>query len=128
MLVKVVAGITGISALMLIVLLLTTAPADTGPLGILGFFVFLYLTALGVLTFLFQLFRILLFRFLPSQQKSWRVRDITLRQSYYYASVIAAVPVMFIAIQTVGEVGVYQILLIFFFAVIAWIYVSNRTA
>lgn len=127
MLTKVVAGITGLSALMLAVLLLTTTPADTGPLGILGFFVFLYLTALGVLTFLLQLLRVSLFRFLPNRQRPWKVKDLTFRQSYYYASVIAAIPVMFIAIQTVGEVGVYQILLIFFFAVIAWIYVSNRT-
>ena len=127
MLTKVVAGITGVSAFMLTVLLLTTTPAETGPLGILGFFVFLYVTALGVLTFLFQLFRVLLFRLLPNRQRPWKVRDLTFRQSYYYASVIAAVPVMFIAMQTVGEVGIYQILLIFFFAVIASIYVSNRT-
>ncbi len=112
---------------MLIVLLFTTNPADSGPLGILGFFVFLYLTALGVLTFLFRFLSAAAYRFTPKKQGIQRFEVMTFRRAYYYSSVIALVPIMFIAIQTVGEVGIYQVLLIFFFAVIAWIYVSNRT-
>src|SRR5690606_5323563 len=53
MLKRIIAATTVLSALMLGVLLFTTTPSSTGPLGILGFFVFMYLTALGVLTFLF---------------------------------------------------------------------------
>lgn len=128
MLARIVAAITGVSAVMLLVLFFTTTPATAGPLGILSFFVFMYLTALGVLTFLFRAGSVVLSRLTPQGQTRFRASDITLRKSYYYSSVIAAVPVMFIAIQSVGDVGIYQILLILFFAAIAWIYVSNRLA
>lgn len=128
MLTRIMVSVTGISALMLIVLLFTTNPANGGPLVILGFFVFLYLTALGVLTFLFHFLSKVISRLLPRRQGIRTTEAMTFHRAYYYSSVVALVPIMFIAIQTVGEVGIYQVLLIFFFAVTAWIYVSNRTS
>ncbi len=120
---RIVAIMTVVSAVMLGVLLFTTTPSSTGPLGILGFFVFMYITALGVLTFLFWSIGLLAAK-LPSKRR--RTFAVTPKGAYYYASVIALVPVMLIAIQSVGEVGVYQVLLVSFFVVIAWIYVTNR--
>lgn len=119
---------TVVSALMLGVLLFTTTPSSTGPLGILGFFVFMYLTALGVLTFLFWSLSLFASRILSARRTRLKMRNTTFRGAYYYASVVALVPVMLIAIQSVGEVGVYQVLLMSFFVVIAWIYVTNRTS
>lgn len=119
---------TAISIVMLVVLLFTTTPLQTGPLGILGFFVFMYSTALGVLTFLFHGISALLARVTSMKSGRYTTRELSLRRSYYYASVVALVPIMLIAMQSVGEVGIYQLLLIIFFVVIAWIYVTNRTA
>ena len=115
------------SAVMLSVLLFTTTPLTTGPLGILGFFVFMYMTALGVLTFLFRGISWIVPKFLLVPRKKIGMQQLTLKRSYYYASVVALVPVMLIALQSVGEVGIYQVLLVFFFVVIAWVYVTNRT-
>lgn len=125
---RAIAIVATFSALMLFVLLFTTTPSDTGPLGILGFFVFMYLTVLGVLTFLFRAFSVFATRLTPKKRRELIGGGVTFRQSYYYASVVASVPVMFIAIQSVGEVGLYQVLLVAFFVAIAWIYVTNRTS
>lgn len=126
MLKKGIAVTTGVSMVMLAVLLFTTTPQTTGPLGILALFVFMYLTALGVLTFLFRSLDVYGYKFLLTKTKRVSSTPQSLRRSYYRASVLALVPVMLIAMQSVGEVGPYQLLLVLFFTVIAWLYVANR--
>lgn len=127
MLKRAILAITIASAAMLGILLFTTTPASTGPLGILAFFVFMYLSVLGVLTFLFRGVSLLASKAPWLRSKRLRLNELTLRRSYYYASVIALAPVMIVAMQSVGEIGPYQILLVLFFIIIAWVYVTNRT-
>lgn len=127
MLRRTIAIMTIASAGMLGILLFTTTPISTGPLGILAFFVFMYMTALGVLTFLFEGVSFMIPKILPVKNKRLKARELSLRESYYYATVAALAPIMLIAMQSVGQVGVYQILLVAFFVVIAWLYVTNRT-
>lgn len=112
---------------MLAMLLAATTPSTAGPLVILGFFVFLYLAALGVLTFLFHGLSAVVAKMPPFGKRRLKIGDFSFKRAYYHASVIALVPVMLVAIQSVNEIGVYQILLVCFFAVIAWVYVTNRT-
>ena len=118
------------SVVMLAILLTATTPSTAGPLGILGLFVFMYATALGVLTFLFHGAGLIFSRVLLARRQKIlpQSREISFKKAYYYASVIALIPVMLIAMQSVGQIGMYQILLIGFFAIIAWLYVTNRTA
>lgn len=117
---------TTTAAIMLVVLLFTTTPHNTGPLGILGFFVFMYIAALGVLTFLFQGASFFVSKISLERGRKVIDRQLSLRQSYYRASVVALVPVMLIAMQSVGGVGVYQLLLVAVFVIVAWLYVTNR--
>lgn len=119
--------ITTVSAIVLGILLYTTTPASTGPFGILAFFVFMYLTALGVLTFLLRGISLVIPKFSLVPHKRLKMRELSFKMAYYYASVIALVPVMLIAMQSVGEIGIYQIFLVLFFVVIAWLYIANRT-
>lgn len=127
MLRRVVVIMTSVSAVMLGLLLVATTPLSAGPLGILGFFVFLYITTLGVLTFLFRGISLVAPKFRLSPKSSKAKSGLPFRKAYYYASVIALAPIMIIAMQSVAEIGVYQVLLVGFFSVIAWVYVSNRT-
>lgn len=115
-----------LSGLSLLVLLFTTTPATAGPLGILAFFVFMYISALGALTFLFYGTSRAVTRLFPARKRKASFAGASIRKSYYYASVAASIPVMLVAIQSVGELGVYQILLVAFFVLIAMIYVRNR--
>lgn len=121
-----IATITVVAVVMLVVLFIATTPATAGPLGILALLVLLYLTALGVLTFLFHGISRFLVRI--SSKRKRTINSLSFKHSYYYASVIALVPVMVIAMHSVGEVGIYETLLIGVFMVIAWVYVRNRTA
>jgi hypothetical protein len=112
---------------MLFVLLTTTTPSTAGPLGILSFFICMYIAALGVLTFLFQGASLLLAKLSPMKRRKIIPGGLSLKKAYYYASVLALVPIMLLAMQSVGEIGMYQLLLVGFFTFIAWLYVANRT-
>ena len=48
------------------------------------------------------------------------------RRAYYYSAVLAAAPVMIIALQSVRAINIYELLLVIAFEVIACLYVSRR--
>src|SRR5664279_3283411 len=107
-----------IAAILLVGMLYATTPIEAGPLGILFVFILMYVSALGMLTFL--LFGIS--RIIARLSRSLTVRRplqvMSLQRSYYFASVLALVPVMFIGMQSVGRVGIYEIILIALFATV----------
>lgn len=105
----------------------TTEPATVGPLGILIVFILLYVSVLGVLTFLLYGGG----KVISKVAKSFTVKKpftpLTLRRAYYFSSVIALAPVMMLGMQSVGSIGVYEVLLILIFELIACIYIAKRT-
>jgi hypothetical protein len=113
---------------LLSVVLHTTQPSTIGPLGILIVFILMYVSVLGVLTFLLYFSSRIISRFSASFTVKKPVRPLTLIRSYYFSSVLALAPVMFIGMQSVAEVEVYDLLLIALFVVIACIYISKRTS
>lgn len=128
MLRRVAAIVVVMTGLLLFILLQMTTPATIGPLGILVVFILLYVSVLGVLTFL--LFGIS--KVVNKVSSSFIVKPpfslLTLRRSYYFSSVIALAPVILLGMQSVGEVGVYDVLLVILFVAIACMYISKRTS
>jgi hypothetical protein len=113
---------------LLAVLLQTTTPATIGPLGILLVFILLYVSALGVLTFLvFGCSRIVSKLASMTVARKTTLRPLSLGRSYYYSSVLALAPVLFVGMQSVGEVSIYDVALVVLFVVIACIYIAKRT-
>lgn len=104
--------------------LLATKPSDAGPLGILFVFVLIYMSALGTLTLLM----VGVGKIISKMSVLFVVvnKPITLRFSYYYSLVVALVPVMLIGMQSVDEVGFYDVILISIFVVVACVYISKR--
>ena len=119
-------GMVG-AIVLLAVLLQTTAPASIGPMGILFVFILLYVSVLGVLTFLLFGCSRIVSKVIATVFAHKSVQPLTLRRSYYYASVLALAPVLFIGMQSVGEVGAYDVLLVVLFVVIACVYIAKRT-
>lgn len=111
----------------LVVLLLTTEPATIGPVGILGIFILMYVSVLGVLTFLLHTGSKLMKKMVSPFAFKRPFVTLSLRRAYYFSSVIALAPVMIIGMQSVGGVGVYELLLIGFFEIVACIYIAKRT-
>jgi hypothetical protein len=54
------------------------------------------------------------------------MKTLSFRRSYYYSTILAAAPVMLIGLQSVGSVGVYEVILILVFVVIGCVYVTKR--
>jgi len=116
-----------VSVASLVCLLSITKPSTVGPFGILLVFVFMYMSALGMLILLLLGVNRVIIRIaalLVVVKKP--IMPLTLRRSYYYASALALAPVMFIGMQSVGEVGFYDIVLISIFVVVACMYISKR--
>jgi hypothetical protein len=117
-----------VSAVLLAVVLRTTQPATVGPLGILAVFVLMYVLVLGVATFLLFGASKVIYRISSLVTVKKPIHSLSLVRTYYFASVLALAPVMLIGMQSVGEVGIYDVLLVVIFVVIACIYISKRTS
>lgn len=126
MLGRVLAASIGLSVVFLVVLFETTTPATIGPVGILLVFILMYVSVLGVLTFLLFLGGKATLRIGTFMTLKRPIHTLTLRRSYYYSSVIALAPVLFIGMQSVGEVSVYDICLVVLFVGIACVYIAKR--
>lgn len=117
-----------LSGVVLTVILNTTTPASAGAFGILAVFLFAYIFVLSVLSFLiygtFRLVSYIIAMFTGMKPHS----VMSLRRAYYYATVLGVIPVMIISMQSVGGVGVYELILIGLFVLVGCIYVTKRTS
>jgi len=128
MLGKLIAVGVMLGTIILIILFQHTNPATIGPFGILAVFILIYLLVLGVLTILLFLGNKLIVRAAKGFALKRPIQPLHLRKSYYYASVIALAPVMFMGMQSVGEVGAYDVILVLLFVTITCIYIAKRTS
>lgn len=117
-----------LASMLLVIVLQTTTPATIGPLGILFVFVLMYVSVLCVLTFLLFIASRTVARLSSTMTVRRPLQSISLVKSYYFSSVVALAPVMFIGMQSVGEVGFYDVVLIIVFIIISCIYIAKRTA
>lgn len=126
MLQRTIATITLASLCLLSLMLVLTTPATAGPLGLLVIFISAYLASLGLISFfLYGISRVIgyVVRGFAARKP---VQPLSFRRSYYYSTILGAVPVMLIGLQSVGAVGVYEVILVLIFAVIGCVYVTKR--
>jgi hypothetical protein len=123
---KIVVFSTLIASVVLMIVLQTTNPSTAGPLGLLAVFFLLYVIFIGVTTELV---------WVGSHVVSWLsrrlrtrrpVRTLPLNTAYYYSTVLALGPAMMLAMQSIGSLGIYEILLIVAFLAVGILYVSRR--
>lgn len=126
MLGRIVAISMVIAMVLLAVLLQATTPASIGPLGILFVFILLYVSALGVLTFLLYALSRVAVKIASAFVTRRPLEPFSLRRSYYYSSVLALAPVLLVGMQSVGKVGIYDVLLVLMFETIACTYIAKR--
>ena len=126
MLPKIIATLSLASLCLLSAMLTFTTPASAGPFGLLVIFICAYLTFIGMISFfLFGISKLII-----SVTAGMTVRKpltpMPFRRAYYYSAVLAAAPVMIIALQSVRAINIYELLLVIAFEVIACLYVSRR--
>lgn len=54
------------------------------------------------------------------------IQPVAFKRAYYFSTVLAAAPVMLIAMQSVRAIDVYELGLVIIFEVVACVYVSRR--
>jgi len=124
---KIIAVSSILSFLMLALFIQNTTPSTIGPLGILFVFILMYVSVLGVLTFLiFGLSHLANYLTIPFLK--FRRQTISLQHSYYFASIVGLAPIMLIAMQSVGEITIYDVSLVAIFVFLGCIYISKRVA
>jgi hypothetical protein len=126
MLEKTVAIITVASLCLLILVMNITTPATIGPLGILTVFILGYLSSLGVMTYFLYGFSRLIAHLGAAFTIKQPLAPMPFRVAYYYSTVVAAAPIMLIGLQSVGSVGVYEVVLVVLFVVIGCVYITKR--
>jgi hypothetical protein len=106
----------------------TTNPATVAPVGILGVFILLYFFWLSVFFIIIHLGFLLLqktnlLQLLINRRKG---RSFKPRIAYYIASIVAFFPVLILAIQSINQLTIRDILLVIAFVCLAVFYVIKR--
>lgn len=108
---------TGIVALT--VVLNATNPTQSNPSVILCVFLLIYVSVYGLLAAVYS-FVVSTFRMLRPQAKLYA------RRGYYILSVIALVPVLLAALNTLGRLDTIEVLLVLALAVLGCFYIDRR--
>ena len=128
MLPRIVATVSLASLCLLSFILTFTSPASAGPLGLLALYVTAYLTFVGLISFfLFGTSRLIV---ALSAGMTFRkpLRALPFKRAYYLSTVLATAPVMLVGLQSVQTVGIYEILLVLLFQIVACVYVARRAS
>ena len=113
---------------LLLVLFNLTTPSDAGAIGILGVFLLTYIVILSVVTFIIYNGNAAFIKLTSEMGRKKSPVKISIKKSYYYASIIALAPVILVSLQSVGGAGLYEVGLIGLFVVLGCIYIARRTS
>ena len=106
----------------------TTDPISIGPGGILVIFIFLYLFFVSCLFILLHFGTNMIGKIMLSrktvEQRQW---NIGVRKSYYIASIVAFAPVIFLAMQSIGQLQIRDVMLVSLLTIVAIFYVVKRS-
>lgn len=101
-----------------------TNPSDIGPAGIFAVFVIMYLFWLGII---FILLRGVTYGIKKIYKRSASPRQFNFKKVYYIATIVAFIPVLILAMQSVGQLELRDVLLVILFAFLAVLYVMKRS-
>lgn len=118
--------IAAVTGLWLIVT--STSPATIHPLGILGVFFFIYVISTVLITFILLIAGDVISRITQlAKGVKADIKRIAPKRAYMFASVLALMPVIVFAMQSVGANDFSGVALILLFEVLACFYVWRRS-
>ena len=123
---RIIATISLASLCLLSAMLTFTTPASAGPLGLLVIFISAYLAFIGLVSFFLFGISKLISSISANMTVAKPIQQMNFKRAYYFSTVLAAAPVMLIAMQSVRSIDVYQLGLVIVFEVVACLYVSRR--
>jgi len=126
MLPRIIATVSLASLCVLSAMLTFTTPASAGPFGLLVIFITAYLTFIGLISFFLYGITKLIAAVSAGMTVRKPFQAMSFRRAYYFSTVLAAAPVMLIALQSVKPLDIYLLTLVLIFEVVACLYVSRR--
>ena len=121
-----IAIIVGVSMAIIIALILSvTSPTTAGPLGVLAFFACMYLFSVCLFYVFIVLAQKIAAIFFGKKNQIQSV-NTSGKKSYYYSTVIALVPPIYVGMQSVGDAGLFEMILLLLFELLACFYVYKR--
>lgn len=128
MLTKILVVVGVAAAVALGYLLNSTSPVEAGATGVLAVFLLSYIVSVVVLTFFVFLIHKLLLHVFYSDRTGHVGQQVSMRKSYYYASILALGPVILVSLRSVGQAGLLQLLLVVVLLALGCLYVSRQTS
>ena len=98
----------------------TTNPLQSGPLIILAVFVLIYVVIVSILSAALHLVTTVVRMVRPDSRFS-------VRRGYYVVSIVALAPVLFVALNTLGQLDILEIILILLLVGLGCFYVIRRS-
>ncbi|MBB1562818.1 hypothetical protein HG436_000140 [Candidatus Saccharibacteria bacterium] len=124
MLKRIVAFMTVCSIVGVLAIMQSSTPSHSSPLIILLVFLLLYVSVFGVLTFLLYGVRLAVMR-IGKGKLNDRTNTLFSR-SIAYGSVLAFLPIILVAVQSIGGLKLYEIILVVVFEAVAIFYVYKQ--
>lgn len=125
MLPRTVATVSLMGLTVLMALFALTTPVTAGPFGLLMIFISAYLAFLGLISFFLFGANLVIVRIGGHLAVRKPLKRMSFKRAYYYSTVLSMAPVLLVGMQSVGAIGVYEVLLVALFEVVACIYVSR---
>ena len=118
---------TGLVSTGLLLFIMTTyEPSSVGAPGILAVFFLGYLVILCTLSIFIWMLVYFIGRFRSEIKIFERIQQLSIREIYYYSSVLALAPIIIVSLRSVGEVSFYEISLVVLFEILGCLYVAKR--
>lgn len=127
---KVLGYLVSVFALVVLMLLInTTDPISAGPGGILVVFLLVYIFWAGLFFTILHLGLGVVSRLIIRYRKAVTVRSVQLsiRKAYYIASALAFVPVLLLAMNSLGQLQIRDVALVSIFMFLVIFYIVKRT-
>lgn len=120
--IKIASLVAVMAAVIAAVILNVTSPISAGPLGILALFICLYVLFICVSYIVIVVSRRLVVRFFNSKF----VAERSYRKVYYYSTVVALAPTVYVGMQSMGDVGIFEAVLLVIFELLACFFIHKR--
>lgn len=120
--------ITLAAAIVLLFIMQTTNPTSAGPAGILAVFFLSYIVIFGCLTRIVHVVSWFIAKVATPVRLKRPIKPMSLSHAAYIASIGAMAPIMLMAMNSIGKLGIYEVLLVSVFVVLGVFYVEKRLA
>ena len=119
---KIISFIALVALILIAVILNATNPSSAGPFGILAFFVCLYVLFICLTYVVFLTSERIAAKFFNFKNS----RNESKYKTYYYSTVISLASVIYVGMQSMGDVGIFEILLLGVFELLACFFIHKR--